>query len=84
MNKIPKRLSCADCSTKKERLIHWAVSAEVDKPGDTEPEGPWSWQILNHDKTARFTWPCEFDTKADAWAHIHSILKKAEEGVEVA
>jgi hypothetical protein len=73
---LPERLSCEECGTDQERLIHWAVSSEVHNEGD-EPSGPWSWEILNHDKTSKFKWPKEFDTKDRAWSHIRSILKEA-------
>ena len=76
MSELPEQLSCDDCATEKERLIHWAVSAEVDNEGD-EPKGPWSWEILNHDKTTKFKWPKTFDTKDDAWAYIYSIVAEA-------
>lgn len=80
MISLPEQLSCDDCNTGKERLIHWAVSAGVEGPG-AEPDGPWSWEILNHDKTSRFKWPYEFDTKDAAWAHIYGIIETAKEEV---
>jgi hypothetical protein len=81
MISIPEQISCDDCNTGKKRLIHWAVGADVENEGD-EPEGPWFWEIQNHDKTCRFKWPYTFDTKEDAWCHIHKILTEAKEATE--
>jgi hypothetical protein len=81
MSKLPERLSCPECSTEKGRIIHWAVGAAVDEPGE-EPSGPWFWELQNHDKTSMFEWPYKFDSKDAAWAHIHSILREAQEAAK--
>ncbi len=78
--KLPDQLSCDECSTEKDRIIHWAVGAEV---ADGAVISPWVWEIQNHDKTCRFEWPIKFLTKDDAWAHIHGILKAATKGDDV-
>ena len=81
-SKIPDQLSCDECSTEEHRIIHWAVGSDLEDGQDPNALGPWVWEILNHDKTCRFEWPIKFDTKDDAWAHIHGILTAAAKEVE--
>ena len=70
---LPDRLSCDECKEAGKGRIHFAYSQYVDEA----PDGPWTFDILNHDGTSRFQWPYDFETKTKAEAFIQNILDEA-------
>ena len=78
MTEMPDRLSCDECREEGKNIIHFSYSQYLDEA----PDGPWFWDIMNHDKTSKFQWPESFDTKPKAVAFVQKLLDDAEAEVK--
>ena len=67
---MPDRFSCDECRDEGKYIMHFAFSQYVEEM----PDGPWYWNIMNHDKTSKFQWPNTFETKAKAEAFVLALV----------
>ncbi len=71
---LPDLLSCDECREDGNGRIHFTFSQYVDGIAD----GPWTFDIRNHDGTSKFQWPYDFETKRKAEQFIENLLDEAE------
>ncbi len=74
---LPDRLSCDTCREDGKATIHFTYSQYVD----TAPDGPWTFDIRNHDGTSKFQWPYDFETKPKVVAFVQKVLDDAKDSL---
>ncbi len=71
----PKQASCLECKAEGNFIIHTAIMKDL-------PDGAWSWHLLNHDKTSKFKFPKDFESKSEVLDFNQSLIDALTEDEE--
>ena len=71
---IDLKLFCDECNEAGKSTIHVAYSVDYEKFKHDDPDAMWSWHILSHDRSTKFTWPVEFVSNQAAKDHLNGLV----------
>jgi hypothetical protein len=67
-------LTCEECKAEGKHILHVAYITEVECPGLPDPDGVWTWAVLNHDGNIKQEWPGKFVSNQAAKDHLNGLV----------